>query len=56
MTSLAVTVRYKFSEGEEGGRDATFHGLLFDRLEAAVLRRLREAHHFAEERVEIVDI
>lgn len=56
MAPLAVTVRYPFSEGRgDGGRDACFHGLFFGGSEAVVLRRLREAHRFAE-RVEIVDI
>ena len=54
MTPFAATVRYRFNEGD-GSRDATFHGLFFDRSEEAVLHRLREAHRFAA-RIEVVEV
>ena len=54
MAPIAVTVRYRFSEGGEA-RDASFHGLFFDRSDQAVRDRLREAHRSAE-RVEIVEL
>src|SRR5215211_2215679 len=46
MTPFAATVRYRFSDDGES-RDASFHGLFFDRSEQAVLGRLREAHRFS---------
>lgn len=49
-----VAVRYRSSEGGES-RDATFRGLLLERSEAAVLRRLREAHRFAGD-IEVVEV
>lgn len=54
MAPIAVTARYRFSEGGEA-RNASFHGLFFDRSEKAVQDRLREAHRFAEQ-VEIVEL
>ena len=54
MIPFPVTVRYRFAEGD-GSRECCFYGLFFDRSDAAVLGRLREAHRFAEW-VEIVDV
>ena len=54
MEPFPVTVRYRFGEGG-GSREASFRGLLFDRSEAAVLRRLEEAHRFAEW-VEVLEV
>jgi hypothetical protein len=49
-----VAVRYRYGENGEG-RDASFYGLSFDRSEAALLGRLKEAHRFAAW-VEVVEV
>jgi len=54
MEPFPVTVRYRYSEGDKS-KDASFHGLFFDRSDEAVLRRLREAHRFAA-RIEVVEV
>ena len=54
MPPFAATVRYRFSEGD-GSRNASCHGLFFDRSERAVLGRLEEAHRFAAW-VEVVEV
>ncbi len=46
MAPFPVRGRYRFGEGGES-REASFHGLLFDRSHRAVLGRLEEAHSFA---------
>ena len=51
----AVTVRYRYSEGDETCRNACFRGRFYECTEAAVRRSLRQAHRFAE-RVEIVEV
>ena len=55
MEPRAATVRYRYSEGDEGCRDACFRGRFYECTEAAVLRSLREAHRFAA-RVEVVEL
>ena len=55
MASRAIAVRYRYREGGDAERNASFHGRLYNRTEAAVLRRLREVHRFAD-RVEIVEM
>ena len=54
MALFPVTVRYRFGEGGES-RDASFHGLLFDRSDNAVLGRLEEAHSFAPW-IEVIEV
>ena len=51
----AVTVRYRYSEGDEEYRSASYRGLFYECTEAAVRRRLREVHRFAK-RLEIVEV
>ena len=55
MGPKAVTVRYRYSEGDEGYRSACFRGSFYECTEAAVLRSLRQAHRFAV-RVEVVEL
>jgi hypothetical protein len=55
MVPKAVTVHYRYREGDEGYRSACFRGRFFDCTEAAVRRSLREAHRFASH-VEIVEV
>jgi hypothetical protein len=55
MDARAVTVEYRYSEGGQGHRSATYRGRLHERTEAAVRRRLREVHRFAES-VEVVAV
>lgn len=55
MTPVPVFVRYRYAEGGNGGKDAGFHGLFYERSEAAVLGRLRELHRLADW-VEIVEV
>ena len=55
MGPKAVTVRYRYSEGDEGYRSACFRGSFYECTEAAVRRSLREAHRFARS-LEIVEV
>ncbi len=57
MGPKAVTVRYRYrySEGDEGYRNASYRGRFYECTEAAVGRRLREVHRFAK-RLEIVEV
>ncbi len=55
MEPRAATVRYRYSDGDEGCRDACFRGRFYECTEAAVRRSLREAHRFAT-RVEIIEL
>jgi hypothetical protein len=55
LVRVAVTVRYRYSDGAGESRAASFRGAFYERSEAAVLRRLREVHRFAG-RIEIVEL
>jgi hypothetical protein len=55
MESKSVTVRYRYSEGDEGYREGCFRGRFYECTEAAVRRSLREAHRFAR-RIEILEV
>ncbi len=55
MGPKAVTVWYRYSEGDEGCRDACFRGRFYECTEAAVRRSLQEAHRFAK-RIEIIEV
>ncbi len=55
MAPEVIAVRYRYREGGDAERNASFYGRLYNCTEAAVLRRLREVHRFADH-VEIVEM